>query len=135
VNVLTLLVAWLLWLSPNAPTQSFTQPGTDENFRLFFDAFNQDAEFQLTRIAFPVLRKTEPGRNETWIQRSDWPYLNLFAEPRQAGRTLQVQRLGRRTYRVTQTKASGSRVHYDFRKEDGKWWLQQIIEVSLLAEK
>ncbi|WP_394330837.1 DUF4348 domain-containing protein [Mucilaginibacter pineti] len=102
----------------------------DLKFDSFFNKFESDRSFQLSRIQFPlkVISITEDGRHIKFMKKSEWTYTNFVKikniELNKSSRTKSEMDV---KLSITDT---GVQVVYHFQIKNGKWWLCGITDMS-----
>jgi len=103
-----------------------------ESFNIFFNRFNTDSVFQISRIAFPLKLTIIGGEGESnttkFIEKKDWwfahaqPEKNVIAKPEQTGKAT-----ARIHFFIEDT---GFSVYYYFITRKGKWCMTSIRDES-----
>lgn len=106
----------------------------EESFEKFFKDFCKDADFQLSRIKFPlkVVVVDEETRNEKLIQQSDWRHTNLLKLKKEHSKNKleTVDKSIDAKDVVFTNKGTGEAVHHLFSKIDNEWYLTSIVDES-----
>lgn len=103
-----------------------------EDFEVFFERFNKDSAFQLSRIKFPLRNEvydTDSGQFVyKTIERKAWKFFNLKKLPANY-----VQKLSKDKFKYVfniQIIDTGVNVDYIFTMLKGKWFLLKIVDSS-----
>lgn len=103
---------------------------SDMKFDLFFNRFNSDRNFQLSRIQFPlrVWSGTGNGQSIKFMKKNEWTYTNftqikkiLIEEKNKAKNEMDLM------ISITDT---GVQVEYHFKIKNDQWWLYGITDKS-----
>lgn len=106
----------------------------EESFEKFFKDFCKDADFQLSRIKFPlkIVVVDEEIRNEKLIQQSDWRHTDLLKLKKESSKN-KLETVDKATDAkdvVFTNKGTGEAVHHLFSKIDNQWYLTSIVDES-----
>jgi hypothetical protein len=106
------------------------------DFKSFFNEFNKDTIFQISRIIYPVEIKTFDYFTETdsitYLKKNEWkPYLNVI-DNKEFKYIVEIEELiiDKETKVNIQIEDTGVYVDYYFKKIDNQWYLYKIEDRS-----
>lgn len=100
-----------------------------ENFDIFFENFNNDSVFQLSRIQFPLKLKSNEGE-DSFIKKGEWRYTKLV-ENNRAKTIIRKEVIGNSEIRIDyMVEDTGVLVSHTFHLIDKQWILTNIEDHS-----
>ncbi len=107
----------------------------EENFEIFLNKFSSDSIFQIQRVKFPLLSKTddrESGqRDQSIIQQKDWIFSNFTKLKTIPKYVISHKKINTNEYHlIFQIEDTGVNVTYVFKNEQGNWFLILINDDS-----
>ncbi len=104
-----------------------------EDFDTFFNRFNTDTAFQVSRVSFPLKVVQKGGEGESdhtrMLLKKEWRPVKLVSLAK--GQLIKKIRVGKDTVNVQLTvEDTGIQVGHFFVKQNGQWRLASVMDVS-----